>query len=605
MIYEKVRIRLMSKNTIFLLILVISSPFLQSAISLDQKDLLDTLPPDQRDSIMKKMETSARLQSELDEIYENPENIVERPDNEYLEESKKCDDCIFGYDYFRFAPSTFAPTVNVPVSSGYILGPGDKLQINLYGTQEFKDELYISREGNIFIPNIGPIGLIGKTFEEAQKILQERVSNERVGTSVSISLTEVKSISIYLLGEAYTPGKYTMSGLSSVTNALFVSGGVNEYGSLRQIEVRRDNEIIAKYDFYSFLLNGIIDSDIKLQDGDVIFIPFIENRVKVGGALKRPYIYEFIEGETAEDIIEIAGGLTLDANPSSSIEINTLNLMTFKRETKYLNQSTTMDYLLKDGDALNISGKSGMIVKTVNILGEVANPGTYSLDEDDRVLDLLQRAGGFNTSGFAEGAIFLRKSVAEAQKTAFERSADELENTIINIITQGTIGVSEFTLAPISQLVTKLREEEPLGRMVVDVDYMNLKTNLSPNIRLQDGDSIYVPERPDSISVVGEVLNSSTVTFEPGISVYDYIELSGGLNDQADKSKIYVILPNGKSKLVKQSLFGSNVNLIPGSTIVVPRDSRPFDAIKLTQIITPILADLATSAAAIAAISNN
>ena len=192
-----------------------------------------------------------------------------------------------------------------------------------------------------------------------------------------------------------------------------------------------------------------------------------------------------------------------------------------------------------------------------------------------------------------------------SQKKAFERSADELENTIIEIITQGTANLSEGTIAPLSALITKLRNTKPLGRMVVDVDYLDLKTNSANNFLVEEGDSLHIPRRPNSISVVGEVLNSSTIVFQPKLSVNNYLDLAGGLNNAADKNRIFVIYPDGKSKLIKRSFFSSRDNLLPGSTIVVPRDSRPFDAIKITQIITPILADLATSAAAIAAISND
>ena len=199
--------------------------------------------------------------------------------------------------------------------------------------------------------------------------------------------------------------------------------------------------------------------------------------------------------------------------------------------------------------------------------------------------------------------LFLRKSVAEFQKTAFERSADELEQTIIDTITKGSIrNITEFTLTPITSLIKRLRAINPPGRMVVDIDRLTLKTNPALNFRVQDGDSLFIPKRPDSISVVGEVLNSSTLSFNPEEGVDYYLELSGGLKDSADKDKIFIIYPNGKSELVKKSLFGSSNILLPGSTVYVSRDPRPFDAINLTQIITPILANLATTAAALAAI---
>ncbi len=140
--------------------------------------------------------------------------------------------------------------------------------------------------------------------------------------------------------------------------------------------------------------------------------------------------------------------------------------------------------------------------------------------------------------------------------------------------------------------------------MVVDLDFLSLKNQPAMNFRVQDGDELFVPQRPNSISVVGEVLYSSTLGFDPDLGVEDYIDLSGGLKDSADKGKIFIILPNGRSKLVERTLFSSGNILIPGSTVVVSRDPRPFDAINLTQIVAPILADLATSAAAIAAISD-
>ena len=246
-----------------------------------------------------------------------------------------------------------------------------------------------------------------------------------------------------------------------------------------------------------------------------------------------------------------------------------------------------------------------MTPETIKVTGQVLNPGEFSIQPGETILSILQRAGGIAEDGYSEGAVFLRESVAEAQKRAFIRSADELEDTMIDIVTKGAIdNISEFTLTPISRLVAKLREEEPPGRMVVDLNYLSLKTDPGLDFRVQGGDTLHIPRRPNSISVVGEVLNASTLSFDPNKGVEDYIASSGGLNESADKEKIFIILPNGQSQLTKSSFFSSRYALLPGSTIVVSRDPRPFDAISITQIITPILADLATSAAAIAAISN-
>jgi len=235
----------------------------------------------------------------------------------------------------------------------------------------------------------------------------------------------------------------------------------------------------------------------------------------------------------------------------------------------------------------------------------VINPGVYSIRPGETIKEIIDRAGGLSENSYSEGAVYTRNSVAEDQKKAFERSADQLEKTLIDTITSGEFTqLNEFSLTPITTLITKLRNIEPLGRQIVNMDYLSIKTDPLLNFEVQDGDKLYIPKRPFSISVIGEVLNGATLGFDPNLDVLDYIELAGGINDTADSQRIFVIYPNGQSKIYKKSLFNKKDNILPGSTIVVPRDSKPYDAIKITQIVTPILADLATSAAAIAAISD-
>ena len=577
-------------------------PLTSAEVSQAQKDMLEQLPPDQRASILMKMESQAALTEEIDKAFEEGStNLIKRPELDDLED-EECPDCIFGYNFFKYSPTTFAPVDNTPVPSDYVLGPGDKLSVSFYGAMNQKAEMYISRDGSLVLPSLGPVTLTGLKYSDAIKYIKNKVEKELLGTEASISLIEVRSINIYVLGQAYKPGKYVVSGLSTLTNSLFVSGGVNQSGSLRNIQLKRGDNIIARYDFYEFLLDGNLTSDIALQDGDVVFIPFIESTVSIGGSFKRPGLYEFKEGETIEDAIKLAGGFKSDVNTNTKIEFSYIDQEEFLRKYESVPKSE-LEKKLIDGATVNISSDSGILPEVVKLDGEFANPGEYALRPGDTLLDLIDRAGGLTSAGFSEGAVFMRESVAKAQKQAFSRSADELEQTIIDIITKGSLGnISEFTLSPISALITRLREIDPPGRLVVDVDRLTLRKNPTKNILLQDGDTLFVPKRPDSISVVGEVLNSSTLTFDPGKGVDHYLSLSGGLKDSADKDKIFIIYPNGKSELVRRNLFSSTNMMLPGSTVYVSRDPRPFDAINLTQIITPILANLATSAAALAAI---
>ncbi len=601
----------MKLNFFYTAIFLSLSSLIFSQIPERQLEMLEQLPPDQRASILDKMETSQDLKDELEEFFEKESSLVRRPELPVDEEKEKfkfedCEDCIYGYEYFKFSPTTFAPIDNSPVPSDYIIGPGDLLSISLYGNENIETEQYVSRKGEVFIPKLGPVLLVGYTFDEASNILNNKVNQALIGTEISVTLKELRSINVYLLGEAYKPGQYTVSGLSSVTNALFVSGGVNQYGSLRNIQVKRNNKIIGTYDFYDFILKGNAKSDIRLLDGDVIFIPFIEKRVRMGGAFKRPATYEFKSGETVADAIKLAGGFTYLVPPKPSIEVSYIERKDFTRKLETLEDVSMYSRTLMNEDSINVSGISGISSEIIKISGEVKRPGDYFIQKGETILDVIKRAGGYSDQSYPEGAIYLRKEVARMQKLAFERSADELENTIIEIITKGTIAnFNEFTLSPISTLIRKLRSSEPLGRMVVNVDYLDLKTNVGNNFLVQGGDSLFIPKRPNSISIVGEVLNSSTITFQPTFNVEDYINYAGGLNSSADKTRIFVIYPDGRSELTKRTLFKSSNVLIPGSTIVIPRDSRPFDAFQITSIITPILADLATSAAAIAAISKD
>ena len=587
------------------LFILLFSQISMSEISNEQKMLLDSLPPDQRGGILEKMETASDLEKELEETFESESPMIKKSELRNIKDSELyCETCIYGYNFFQYSPTTFAPVSRTPITANYLLGPGDKLLINFYGNNDKEVEATISREGKLVLPMIGPVNLLGKTFQEAKDFLNNKVKAELIGTDIDLSLVDLRSINVYILGEAYKPGRYVMSGLSSVSNALFVSGGVNEKGSLRNIEIKRDNKVISIYDFYDFLLRGSLQTDIALQDGDVVFIPFFEDTVTVGGAFKRPHKYEFKKGETVLDAINLAGGYSPEVLGNPIIRLSSIDTIKKVRKLEYL-ETDQLNLSLNNGDMINISSVSGVTPETIKLTGEFTNPGEYSIQSGDTILDIIDRAGGFSERAYFQGAIFLRESVAESQKAAYLRSADQLENTIVDVITKDTIEeVTEFTLAPISSLITRLRLEEPIGRMVVNLDVLKLKTDPFANFSVQGGDTLHLPKRPNYVSIVGEVLNSTTVGFNPQLEVDNYIELAGGLSDSADPDKIFVVFPDGRSRLVKDTYFRSNVELLPGSTIVISRDSRPFDVINITQIVTPILADLATSAAAIAALSD-
>ena len=309
-------------------------PVFSELLSDAQEELLMQLPPDQRASIESKMEDTNRIEDELDEIFDADSFLVERPS-----EDKKiisCDECIFGYEIFQYSPSTFAPANIVPVSSTYALGPGDKLTIDLYGSKQDSEKVTVSRDGTIYLPFMGRMNVAGLTFFEAQKAIDKRAKIELIGTEVSISLDELRSITVYVLGEAYQPGAYTLSALSTVTNTLFLSGGVNKQGSLRNIQIKRGGETIKEYDLYDMLIHGDTSKDFRLEDGDTVFIPFFESTVRAGGSFKRPHLYEVLDGENLENVITLAGGFKNEVSINPQIEYTTINRKTNQRDTSII-----------------------------------------------------------------------------------------------------------------------------------------------------------------------------------------------------------------------------------------------------------------------------
>ncbi|HCW89427.1 MAG TPA: sugar transporter, partial [Marinobacter sp.] len=213
----------------------------------------------------------------------------------------------FGYDLFAGSPTTFAPVTEIPIPANYTLGPGDVLQIQLWGKDNQQLELPIGRNGTISFPDSGPMTLAGLTFDEARQLIKQRVSEQYIGVQASVTLGELRSMRVLLLGEARNPGSYTVSALSTITNALYVSGGIKQTGSLRNVQHKRNGELVGTLDLYDLLLKGDSSGDNRLQPGDVIFIPPVGKRAGIAGEVYRPALYELDDERTLQELINLAG----------------------------------------------------------------------------------------------------------------------------------------------------------------------------------------------------------------------------------------------------------------------------------------------------------
>ncbi|MDW8260108.1 MAG: SLBB domain-containing protein, partial [Gammaproteobacteria bacterium] len=295
----------------------------------------------------------------------------------------------FGYELFQRPPSTFAPVTDVPVPADYVVGPGDELRVQLYGSQNRNLRLVVGRDGRISFPELGPIAVAGRTFNAVQADLEARVARQMIGVRASVSMGDTRSIRVFVLGEANRPGSYTISGLGTMTTALFASGGIRPTGSLRDVQLKRQGAIVRRLDLYDLLLKGDTANDAKLLPGDVIFIPPVGPTVAVEGEVKRPAIYE-LKGDTPlVDLINIAGGLTPEADAS---RVSLVRIDEQRRRVAVdvpLDTSAGRSERLRNGDAVRVLRLRPTLDAGVVLEGHVFRPGIVAWREGLLLTDVL------------------------------------------------------------------------------------------------------------------------------------------------------------------------------------------------------------------------
>ena len=296
----------------------------------------------------------------------------------------------FGYDLFAGSPSTFAPGNEVPVPPNYGIGPGDILEIQLFGRLSNSFSLMISREGLIKFPGIGPINVFekGTDFLSLKNLIKEKI-NDQLGDGVqsSISMGSLRSIRIFLLGDVRKPGAYVVSSLSTMTNALLVSGGIKEIGSLRNIQLKRKGEVVSRLDLYGLLLKGDTSADAMVLPGDVIFVPTVGPRATLSGAVLRPARYELLGGETLSDIIALGGGVDSRGDDRG---IRLERLGSDRRPlVRNLQMESDSEFPISGGDLVSIPSASVRVGNVISLAGNVERPGDYEWKSGLRIIDLI------------------------------------------------------------------------------------------------------------------------------------------------------------------------------------------------------------------------
>ncbi len=407
---------------------------------------------------------------------------------------------VFGRNIFSNKNLTFAPNLNVATPVNYKLGAGDEVIIDIWGTNETTIRQTISPDGFINIPNVGIVNLNGMTVKEADSFLRKKmgkvypVDGDAADSDIKLTLGNIRTIHVNVLGEVVTPGTYFISSLSSIYNALYLAGGITDVGSLREISLVRNNKTIAVVDIYDFILNGKSAEHIMLQDGDVITVPAYKNIVDMAGKVKRPMCYEMKDGESVGKAVDYAGGFTGDAY-KANIRLIRRNGVEYQVYT--VDADKYDEFMLMDGDSLTIEPMIDRYENRVDIQGSVYRPGAYQLSEDiNTVSQLVRKAEGLMGDAFTNRALLYR-------------------------------------------------EREDLTREVISVDLKAVLNGTAEEIYLQKNDSLHVSSIHDikdigTITIDGEVTNPGTFPFIENMTIEDLIIHAGGLLESASIVKIDV-----------------------------------------------------------------
>lgn len=676
----------------------------------------------------------------------------------------------YGYDFFSSTPTSLTAVGDLPLPNDYKISLRDQFIVILSGSKDAIFNLNVKLDGTILFPELGAISVVGLSLQEVKDKLSQLIEQSYIGVNIDVSMQNLSAKKITIVGAVKTPGTYLINPFSTITSALAYSGGVSEIGSLRDIKLIRNNKVVLSFDLYDLLIKGDRSKDLTLEAGDTLLIDAASKFVEISGAVKRPAIYEILEGETLEDIVDFALGFNQTAN-KTNISISFLDLkqsQIVKKNVSSLNQSLTnalsinvFNYLSEDKSDIQVLGavkepgfyslsenerledlinnlefidvypwlavieqfdddnliKSSTLfnlndpntyrsikllpnskiffanIKTrnytvsdmtqdlindyalrvnhqslsyelpvygrfsvisfvdllgldmstvdevatyispledivlvddyknmllsavkyhtisfrspvndlisVTITGAVDFPGTYTLQSDSTIQDLYNLVGNFKKEAFLEGIIFTRQSVRDRQLNAIKKSEEDLNKALLASTQKG----EDIGDINIIRALAETIEPENLGRIAGN---FSPQSSSSINTLLFDGDTLRVVKNPNTINVLGEVLNPTAFEFSKKLNVKSAIAKAGGFQDYADKQKVYVIKANGIVQRAKRNIFTQNILLEPGDTIVVPRKIiSDSPVIKALIPVTSILSDLAFSAAALDNLSTN
>ena len=457
---------------------------------------------EQQQSISKERKGNENIDTERTEAKDEENSSSAQDDNKQLampQDGIK----VFGRDIFYSSNLTFEPSINIATPTDYRLGPGDQVVIEVWGASEANIVQKVTPDGYISIPDVGPIAVNGLTVQAASNRIRAKLSkiysgmktaNVDLSTNVKVSLGQIRTIQVNIMGEVARPGTYALSSFSTVFHALYKAGGVSPIGSLRNIKVVRGGRTVATIDVYDYILQGRSHTDIRLQEGDVILASPYEALVMIQGKIKRPMYYEMKNSESIATLINYAGGFSDDAY-ASSITVERSNAK--ERTICTVDEMHYNDFKMKDGDVVSIGAILDRYDNRVEIKGAVYRPGSYAIGQDIRtVRDLILKADGLLEEAFTNRGV--------------------------------------------------LHRENPDRKLeIISVNIKGILDGTEPDIALQKNDALFIPsiydlEAKGTLEINGEVFAPGIFPFAANTKLEDLIIMAGGLTEAASTVRVDV-----------------------------------------------------------------
>ncbi|MGB0445658.1 MAG: SLBB domain-containing protein [Pseudomonadales bacterium] len=419
----------------------------------------------------------------------------------------------FGYSLFEQAPNTFAPINNIPIPNEYIVGPGDEINILLFGTENFELTLTVSREGVVNFPRIGPIAVSGLTFKELKELLNSRISEQIIGVKANITLGALRSIRVFVLGDVNQPGTYTVSSLSTLTNALFACGGIKPIGTLRDIELKRNRQVAVRFDLYDLLLRGDTSKDIRLLPGDVIFVKPVGKTVGIDGEVRRPAIYELGPQENdLSTLLNYAGGMLPTAYPKiSQIErIGDNGLRTLIGVD--LSTKSSLLKSVNDGDIVRVFSVLESMPDLIKITGHIYRPINTRWQPGLRVQDVLKSMQALKPGADANYVLIRREKAPGGDISVLQVDLEEALNN--------PFGPANIQLAARDHLMVFAKDE---GRSTIIGNLIN-------ELKLQ----AEFGQPAQLVTIAGNVRLPGEYPYQPDMRISDLVSAALNLQPATD-----------------------------------------------------------------------